>query len=88
VSLVAVAREWGLTSLFLSTHTQVLAKYAQFPIIPAKLVFWKRMAQCLNPELPPGVHLQTLVACQKVFDRIGVRPCTLPTMALAHSLTH
>jgi len=44
-----------------------------FPVIPDKLLFCKRLAQCCNPVLPPGVHLKTLETYEIVFERIGVR---------------
>eukprot|EP01094_Clydonella_sp_ATCC50884_P023658 TRINITY_DN5731_c0_g2_i1.p1 TRINITY_DN5731_c0_g2~~TRINITY_DN5731_c0_g2_i1.p1 ORF type:complete len:1753 (+),score=537.61 TRINITY_DN5731_c0_g2_i1:137-5395(+) len=64
-------KEWADLVQCLKRIDQVLDKYSQFPIIPAKLTFCKRMAQCLNPSLPSGVHVQTLKTFAKVFDRIG-----------------
>ena len=42
-----------------------------FPVIPEKNLFCKRLAQCCNPVLPPGVHLKTLETYEIVFQQIG-----------------
>lgn len=64
-------KEWADLVQCLKRVDQVLDKYSQFPVIPVKLTFCKRMAQCLNPSLPSGVHVQTLKTFSKIFDRIG-----------------
>lgn len=57
----------------LPTNKQVLAKYPQYPVVPEKLIFCKRLAQCCNPSLPAGVHIKTLETYEIIFKRIGVR---------------
>ena len=49
-----------------------------FNVIPLKLAFCKRIAQCLNPNLPSGVHLKSLQTLETVLDRIGVRLSSSP----------
>ena len=49
-----------------------MTKYSGFPAIPIKLAFCKRVAQCLNPNLPSGVHIKTLETLSGVLERIGV----------------
>lgn len=51
---------------------KVLEKYAKFPVIPQKLTLAKRLAQCMNPALPSGVHLKALDTYEVLFGRIGV----------------
>ena len=45
--------------------------YPQFPIIPHKALVGKRLAQCLNPALPSGVHQKALEVYSYIFDTIG-----------------
>lgn len=40
--------------------------------IPRKLIIAKRLAQCLNPALPSGVHTRALDVYGHVFSIIGV----------------
>lgn len=42
-----------------------------FPVVPEKALFCKRLAQCCNPALPPGVHQKTLETYEIVFEQIG-----------------
>lgn len=55
------------------THHQTLETYQQFKEIPRKLVVAKRLAQCLNPALPTGVHQRALDVYSHVFAVLGVR---------------
>lgn len=43
--------------------------------IPKKLIIAKRLAQCLNPALPSGVHTRALDVYGHVFGIIGVSYC-------------
>ena len=52
-------REWADISHWLQKVAGILEDYPS-PEIPEKLVFAKRLAQCLNPSLPPGIHQNTL----------------------------
>lgn len=40
--------------------------------IPRKLIVSKRLAQCLNPALPSGVHQRALDVYSYIFSIIGV----------------
>jgi hypothetical protein len=44
-----------------------------FGEIPRRLVVSKRLAQCLNPALPSGVHQRALEVYAYIFSIIGVR---------------
>ena len=69
------AREWADLIRYLQGVKKVLeaSRYNSFPLIPASLTvtFSKRLAQCLNPGLPDGVHLNTLAVYALTFKRIG-----------------
>ena len=56
--------------LFLSL-VQVIQTYSQYPAIPRKLLIGKRLAQCLHPALPSGVHLKALETYGYIFTQIG-----------------
>mmetsp|Transcript_12924 Transcript_12924/g.51598 ORF Transcript_12924/g.51598 Transcript_12924/m.51598 type:complete len:1773 (-) Transcript_12924:44-5362(-) len=65
------AKEWADLIKCMQKLQKVFTRYSQFPLIPLKLTFSKRMAQCLNPALPSGVHLKALQIFKHVFERIG-----------------
>ena len=50
---------------------KVLMGHAKFPVIPRKLTIGKRLAQCMHPNLPSGVHLKALETYDLIFKRIG-----------------
>ena len=41
-------------------------------VIAAKLTLAKRLAQCLNPALPSGLHQKALDTFDTVFSKMGV----------------
>jgi hypothetical protein len=45
----------------------------QYKEIPRKLVVAKRLAQCLNPALPNGVHQRALDVYAHILAALGVR---------------
>lgn len=45
----------------------------QYKEIPRKLVVAKRLAQCLNPALPNGVHQRALDVYAHILAVLGVR---------------
>ncbi|KAF8965668.1 hypothetical protein BGZ46_000564 [Entomortierella lignicola] len=45
--------------------------YPQYTIIPKSLTVAKRLAQCLNPALPAGVHGKTLDVYAYILETIG-----------------
>lgn len=52
--------EWPDFIAFLGKLLKTLQGYMQFKEIPRKLIVSKRLAQCLNPALPTGVHQRAL----------------------------
>ncbi|KAJ1533821.1 hypothetical protein HK405_000303, partial [Cladochytrium tenue] len=49
----------------------VLQLHTQYSNVPRKLVVAKRLAQCLNPALPAGVHQKALEVYGVIFDSAG-----------------
>ena len=50
---------------------KVISTYSTFHVIPRKLLVGKRLAQCLHPALPSGVHLKALETYKLIFKQIG-----------------
>jgi hypothetical protein len=51
---------------------QTFQSYMQFKEIPYKLIVAKRLAQCLNPALPTGVHQRALDVYTHILSVLGV----------------
>ena len=49
----------------------MILTYSTFHVIPRKILVGKRLAQCLHPALPSGVHLKALETYNLVFKQIG-----------------
>ncbi|KAF9975535.1 hypothetical protein BGZ73_000795 [Actinomortierella ambigua] len=64
--------EWADVNPFLSKIMRSFQAYPQYTVIPRTLTVAKRLAQCLNPALPAGVHGKTLEVYAYVFKTIGV----------------
>lgn len=64
-------QEWPDLIKSLSRVNRVLAKYAAVEAIPSLVMLAKRLAQCLHPGLPAGVHLKALETYGAVFGRLG-----------------
>ena len=45
--------------------------HTKFPVVPRNLTIGKRLAQCMHPNLPSGVHLKALETYDLIFKRIG-----------------
>ncbi len=50
---------------------QTLQAHAGFNVVPRKLIVAKRLAQCLNPALPSGVHQKVLEVYEQILTQIG-----------------
>jgi hypothetical protein len=50
---------------------------AEIPVIPHSETVALRLAQCLNPALPSGVHQKALDVYAYIFATIGVCPCPI-----------
>ena len=63
--------EWADLISCLGKLNKVIQTYSQYPVIPRKLLIGKRLAQCLHPALPSGVHLKALESYGYIFTQIG-----------------
>ena len=45
--------------------------HSKYSIIPKNILIGKRLAQCLHPALPSGVHLKALETYDLIFKCIG-----------------
>ena len=50
---------------------KVLTNGRKFHVIPKRMLIGKRLAQCLHPALPGGVHLKALETYDIIFKNIG-----------------
>lgn len=70
-------REWADIGNWLYKLEEVL-KGQSFTQLPERLIIGKRLAQCLNPTLPPGVHGTALRIYEHIFanctDRVELFP--------------
>ncbi|KAM3578985.1 hypothetical protein VKS41_008521 [Umbelopsis sp. WA50703] len=62
--------EWADIISFLGRLLRSFQAYPQYPVIPRKTMVAKRLAQCLNPGFPAGVHQKTLEVYAYIFDTI------------------
>ncbi|KAN0061878.1 hypothetical protein ACQY0O_005872 [Thecaphora frezii] len=63
--------EWADFISFLSRLLKSVQAYTNFNVIPRKLIVAKRLAQCLNPALPSGVHQRALDVYSHILGVIG-----------------
>ncbi|KAJ2716111.1 hypothetical protein H4R19_000830 [Coemansia spiralis] len=63
--------EWADVTAFLTKLGRSFEIYAQFAAVPHKETVAKRLAQCLNPALPTGVHQKALTIYGQIFRQIG-----------------
>ncbi|KAF8633541.1 hypothetical protein AX15_001344 [Amanita polypyramis BW_CC] len=64
-------QEWADCISFLKQLLKALQAYMQFKEIPRKLIVAKRLAQCLNPALPTGVHQRALDVYAHILAVLG-----------------
>ncbi|KAF9486392.1 hypothetical protein BDN70DRAFT_822033, partial [Pholiota conissans] len=64
--------EWADCIAFLKQLLKTFQSYMQFKEIPRKLIVAKRLAQCLNPALPTGVHQRALDVYIHILAVLGV----------------
>ncbi|GAD93599.1 protein dopey [Paecilomyces variotii No. 5] len=64
-------QEWADYISFLSRLLKALQSHPpDLPIVPHKTIVAKRLAQCLNPSLPSGVHQKALEVYTYIFSLI------------------
>ncbi|KAJ3283037.1 hypothetical protein HDU79_009455 [Rhizoclosmatium sp. JEL0117] len=71
LKLFDAVSEWADVIGFLSKLLKTLQMHSQYSNVPRKLIVSKRLAQCLNPALPSGVHQKTLEVYQAIFEAAG-----------------
>merc|ERR1712141_36345 len=59
--------EWADLIAALKKLNNVLLAHMKYPIIPRRVVISKRLAQCMHPALPSGVHLKALDTYDIIF---------------------
>jgi hypothetical protein len=64
-------KEWADLIKCLKRLSATIKRYSAFPALPEKLTVMKRLAQCLNPSLPSGVHLKVLDTFDTIFGHVG-----------------
>ncbi|KAF8665364.1 hypothetical protein AX16_000383 [Volvariella volvacea WC 439] len=64
-------QEWADFIAFLKQLLKTFQSYMQFKEIPRKLIVAKRLAQCLNPALPTGVHQRALDVYAHILAVLG-----------------
>ncbi|KAJ2721382.1 hypothetical protein GGI07_003993, partial [Coemansia sp. Benny D115] len=78
--------EWADVTAFLTKLSKSLEIYAKFPLVPHKETVAKRLAQCLNPALPTGVHQKALSIYEQIFRQIGADQLTQDLSLYAYGL--
>ncbi|KAJ2518045.1 hypothetical protein H4217_003580 [Coemansia sp. RSA 1939] len=63
--------EWADVTAFLTKLGRAFEIYSKFAAVPHKETVAKRLAQCLNPALPTGVHQKALGIYEQIFRQIG-----------------
>jgi len=63
--------EWADLIAALTKLNKVLSGHMKFPIIPRRIVISKRLAQCMHPALPAGVHQKALETYDIIFKCMG-----------------
>ncbi|XP_011306689.1 protein dopey-1 homolog isoform X2 [Fopius arisanus] len=71
--------EWADLISALGKLNKVLLSNLKFPVIPRRIKISKRLAQCMHPALPSGVHLKALETYDVIFKCMG-------TNRLSHEL--
>ncbi|KAI9217921.1 Dopey, N-terminal-domain-containing protein [Blastocladiella britannica] len=63
--------DWPDTITFLGRLAKTIQSQPEVPNLPHKLLISRRLAQCLNPSLPAGVHQKALEVLDLIFTTIG-----------------
>ncbi|KAG5283846.1 hypothetical protein AALO_G00046790 [Alosa alosa] len=65
--------EWADLISSLGKLNKALQSNLKYSLLPRRLVIGKRLAQCLHPALPSGVHLKALETYEIIFKIIGTK---------------
>ncbi|XP_075053329.1 protein DOP1B [Mixophyes fleayi] len=65
--------EWADLISSLGKLNKALQSNWKYCLLPRRLIISKRLAQCLHPALPSGVHLKALETYEIIFKIIGTK---------------
>ncbi|XP_067372078.1 protein dopey-2 isoform X2 [Channa argus] len=65
--------EWADLISSLGKLNKALQTNLRYSLLPKRLIIGKRLAQCLHPALPSGVHLKALETYEVIFKIIGTK---------------
>ncbi|CAN9497675.1 unnamed protein product [Ophioblennius macclurei] len=65
--------EWADLISSLGKLNKALQSNLRYSLLPKRLIIGKRLAQCLHPALPSGVHLKALETYEIIFKIIGTK---------------
>uniref|UniRef100_A0A8C4IQJ0 DOP1 leucine zipper like protein B n=1 Tax=Dicentrarchus labrax TaxID=13489 RepID=A0A8C4IQJ0_DICLA len=65
--------EWADLISCLGKLNKALQSNLRYSLLPKRLIIGKRLAQCLHPALPSGVHLKALETYEVIFKIIGTK---------------
>ncbi|KAM8976987.1 protein DOP1B [Pelodytes ibericus] len=65
--------EWADLISSLGKLNKALQSNLKYCLLPRRLIITKRLAQCLHPALPSGVHLKALETYEIIFKIIGTK---------------
>uniref|UniRef100_A0A667WW21 DOP1 leucine zipper like protein B n=1 Tax=Myripristis murdjan TaxID=586833 RepID=A0A667WW21_9TELE len=65
--------EWADLISSLGKLNKALQSNLRYSLLPKRLIIGKRLAQCLHPALPSGVHLKALETYEVIFKIIGTK---------------
>ncbi|XP_046810571.1 protein dopey-1 homolog isoform X2 [Lucilia cuprina] len=63
--------EWADLISALGKLSKAISSNTQYQIIPRRIKISKRLAQCMHPALPSGVHLKALETYAVIFGKTG-----------------
>ncbi|XP_030561044.1 protein dopey-1 homolog [Drosophila novamexicana] len=63
--------EWADLIAALGKLSKAISSNTQYQVIPRRLKIAKRLAQCMHPALPSGVHLKALETYSVIFSKTG-----------------
>ncbi|EDL76736.1 dopey family member 2 (predicted), isoform CRA_c [Rattus norvegicus] len=65
--------EWADLISSLGKLNKALQSNLKYSLLPRRLIISKRLAQCLHPALPSGVHLKALETYEIIFKIVGTK---------------
>uniref|UniRef100_A0A8C7Q2K1 DOP1 leucine zipper like protein B n=1 Tax=Oncorhynchus mykiss TaxID=8022 RepID=A0A8C7Q2K1_ONCMY len=65
--------EWADLISSLGKLNKALQSNLRYSLLPKRLIIGKRLAQCLHPALPSGVHIKALETYEVIFKIIGTK---------------